>query len=173
MAYLQQEQRNGVSAEEFHSLGRQLHDVTERMDVRINPGPPGPDREMTFDEKRKLSVFMGALDGDKLGKVIEIIEQEQPDLPGKLPKICHQTKYHHELDVHTICFATTELKVICMCTTFAPSRPSALLDTCTWPCTPFLWLHQYLVIQNGSLGHSGKRRCATRQDVADVFAVAS
>ena len=80
---MQQEQQNGVSAEEFHSLGRQLHDVTERMEVRQNPGPPSADRDMTFDEKRKLSVFMGALDGDKLGKVIEIIEQEQPELPGE------------------------------------------------------------------------------------------
>ena len=103
MAYLQQEQRNGVSAEEFHSLGRQLHDVTERMDVRINPGPPGPDREMTFDEKRKLSVFMGALDGDKLGKVIEIIEQEQPDLPGKPSRLAMKCVRHAKLDVQTIC----------------------------------------------------------------------
>ena len=38
---------------------------------------------MTFEEKRKLSVFVGALDGDKLDRVIEIISQEQPELPGK------------------------------------------------------------------------------------------
>ena len=38
---------------------------------------------MTFEEKRKLSVFVGALDGDKLDRVIEIITQEQPELPGK------------------------------------------------------------------------------------------
>lgn len=56
--------------------------MTERMEVRINPGPPSAERDMTFDEKRKLSVFMGALDGDKLERVIEIITQEQPDLPG-------------------------------------------------------------------------------------------
>ena len=80
---LQQEQRTGVNAEEFHSLGRQLHSVTERIEVRTNPGPPSADRDMTFEEKRKLSVFVGALDGDKLDRVIEIITQEQPELPGK------------------------------------------------------------------------------------------
>ena len=72
-----------MNAEEFHSLSRQLHEVTERMEVRANPGPPGADRDMTFEEKRKLSVFMGALDADKLDRVIEIISQDQPDLPGK------------------------------------------------------------------------------------------
>ena len=85
--HLQQEQRNGVNAEEFHSLGRQLHNVTERIEVRTNPGPPSADRDMTFEEKRKLSVFVGALDGDKLDRVIEIITQEQPELPGKA--LCH------------------------------------------------------------------------------------
>ena len=38
---------------------------------------------MIFDEKRKLAIFMGDLDAVQLGKVIEIIEQDQPDLPGK------------------------------------------------------------------------------------------
>ena len=51
--------------------------------MRANPGPPNADRDMTFEEKRKLSVFVGALDGDKLDRVIEIITQEQPELPGK------------------------------------------------------------------------------------------
>jgi len=37
---------------------------------------------MTFDEKRKLSVFISSIDGDKLGQVLEIITQEEPDLPG-------------------------------------------------------------------------------------------
>lgn len=64
-------------------LGRQLHDVTEHIEIQSNPGPPGPDRDMTFDEKRKLSVYIGSLDGDKLERVFEIITQEEPDLPGK------------------------------------------------------------------------------------------
>ena len=55
------------------------------MEVRANPGPPGADRDMTFEEKRKLSVFMGALDYDKLDRVVEIVSQDQPDLPGKAP----------------------------------------------------------------------------------------
>ena len=81
-----------MNAEEFHSLGRQLHDVTEHIEIRTNPGPPGADRDMTFDEKRKLSVYIASLDGDKLEKVLEIIMQEEPDLPG-MPS-CHSTSHH-------------------------------------------------------------------------------
>ena len=58
--------------------------MTERIEIRTNPGPPGPDRDMTFDEKRKLSVYIGSLDGDKLERVFEIITQEEPDLPGRV-----------------------------------------------------------------------------------------
>ena len=94
----QQEQRNGVSAEEFHSLGRQLHDVTERIEIRTNPGPPGPDRDMTFDEKRKLSVYIGSLDGDKLERVFEIITQEEPDLPGRVLIL----QIHHSACIDTV-----------------------------------------------------------------------
>ena len=89
----QQEQRNGVSAEEFHSLGRQLHDVTERIEIRTNPGPPGPERDMNFDEKRKLSVYIGSLDGDKLERVFEIITQEEPDLPGMTSQHIHSASF--------------------------------------------------------------------------------
>ena len=56
--------------------------MTERIEIRTNPGPPSADRDMTFDEKRKLSVFISSIDGDKLGQVLEIITQEEPDLPG-------------------------------------------------------------------------------------------
>ncbi len=58
--------------------------MTERIEIRTNPGPPSADRDMTFDEKRKLSVFISSIDGDKLGQVLEIITQEEPDLPGML-----------------------------------------------------------------------------------------
>ncbi len=56
--------------------------MTERIEIRTNPGPPSADRDMTFDEKRKLSVFISSLDGDKLEQVLEILMQEEPDLPG-------------------------------------------------------------------------------------------
>ena len=43
------------------------------MDLHITPGPPGFDRDKTFDDMRKLNVFMGDLCKVQLGKVIEII----------------------------------------------------------------------------------------------------
>ena len=52
------------------------------IEIRTNPCPAFPDRVITFDEKRKLSVYIGSLDGDKLERVFEIITQEEPDLPG-------------------------------------------------------------------------------------------
>ena len=90
-----------MNAEEFHSLGRQLHDVTERIEIRTNPGPPTADRDMTFDEKRKLSVYIGSLDGDKLERVFEIINQEEPDLPG-MPHMPPAHSIHAVLIVHAL-----------------------------------------------------------------------
>ncbi len=74
---------------------QKVHDVTERTEMRTNPGPPSIDRDMTFDEKRKLSVFIASLDGDQLEQVLEVIMQE-PDLSGMSARhvrsfsfICH------------------------------------------------------------------------------------
>ena len=73
-----------MSAEELNRLGRHLRDVTDRIEIQTNPGPANASRDMNYDEKRKLSIFMGELDGDKLEKVIEIISQDQEDgLPGE------------------------------------------------------------------------------------------
>lgn len=83
----------GVSAEELNRLGRHLRDVTDRIEIGTNPGPANASRDMNYDEKRKLSIFMGELDGDKLEKVIEIISQDQEDgLPGEsvtIPDLVH------------------------------------------------------------------------------------
>jgi len=74
---------------------QKVHDVTERTEMRINPGLASTDRDMTFDEKRKLSVFIASLDGDQLEQVLEVIMQE-PDLSGMSARhvrsfsfICH------------------------------------------------------------------------------------
>ncbi len=74
---------------------RKVHDVTERIETCTNPGPASTDRDMTFDEKRKLSVFIASLDGDQLEQVLEVIMQE-PDLSGMAARharsysfICH------------------------------------------------------------------------------------
>ncbi len=42
--------------------------------------PPGPGREMTFEEKRRLSHSMGTLAGEKLVHVLQIIS-EGPSAP--------------------------------------------------------------------------------------------
>lgn len=43
--------------------------------------PPGPGREMTFEEKRKLSHAMGSLSGERLVHVLQIIA-EGPSAPA-------------------------------------------------------------------------------------------
>ena len=89
-AGLASQEGGGVSAEELNRLGRHLRDVTDRIEIGTNPGPPNASRDMNYDEKRKLSIFMGELDGDKLEKVIEIISQDQEDgLPGESVCVCN------------------------------------------------------------------------------------
>lgn len=39
--------------------------------------PPG-NRDMTFEEKRRLSHALGALPGDRLGRVLDIVRESQP-----------------------------------------------------------------------------------------------
>lgn len=77
-------QEGGVNAGDLHRLGRHLRDVTEHIEFQSNPGAPRSDRDMTFEEKRKLSVFISEMDGDKLENVLEIVSQDQQEgLPGK------------------------------------------------------------------------------------------
>jgi len=42
-------------------------------------------RAMTYDEKRQLSLDINKLPGDKLGKVVHIIQSKEPDLKGNNP----------------------------------------------------------------------------------------
>lgn len=73
-----------MNAGDLHRLGRHLRDVTEHIEFQSNPGAPRSDRDMTFEEKRKLSVFISEMDGDKLENVLEIVSQDQQEgLPGE------------------------------------------------------------------------------------------
>jgi hypothetical protein len=40
-------------------------------------GPMSPDRDMTFEEKRKLSAMLVSLPGEKMDRVLEILQQHQ------------------------------------------------------------------------------------------------
>lgn len=80
-------QEGTTNPEDFHRLGRHLRDVTEHIEFQSNPGIPRSDRDMSFEEKRKLSVFITEMDGDKLEQVLEIVSQDQQEgLPGKQPQ---------------------------------------------------------------------------------------
>lgn len=50
------------------------------MEAHGQPLAPGPGREMTFEEKRKLSHSMGSLSGERLVHVLQIIA-EGPSAP--------------------------------------------------------------------------------------------
>ncbi len=71
---------------------QKVHDVTERTEMRTNTGPASTDRDMTFDEKTKLSVFIASLDGDQLEQVLTIIMQE-PDLSGMSARHAHSFSF--------------------------------------------------------------------------------
>eukprot|EP00112_Aurelia_sp_Birch-Aquarium-sp1_P016040 Seg36.4 transcript_id=Seg36.4/GoldUCD/mRNA.D3Y31 product="Bromodomain testis-specific protein" protein_id=Seg36.4/GoldUCD/D3Y31 len=45
----------------------------------------GPSRSMSYDEKRQLSLDINKLPGDKLGKVVHIIQTREPTLKGTNP----------------------------------------------------------------------------------------
>ena len=70
-----------------------VHDVAERTKMRTNPAPPSTDRDMTFDEKGKLSAFIASLDGDKLEQVLEVIVQEEPNLSGMAAHHAHSFSF--------------------------------------------------------------------------------
>ncbi len=68
-----------------HDQVRKLHEVTERFEICSNPNA---DRNLTLDEKSKLSACIASLDGDQLGQVLEVVMQEEPDLPGMFCSPC-------------------------------------------------------------------------------------
>jgi hypothetical protein len=51
----------------------ELQDLAAKAVARNQAPPPGPGREMTFEEKRKLSYMLGSLPGERLARVLEIV----------------------------------------------------------------------------------------------------
>jgi len=51
----------------------ELQDLAAKAVARNQAPTPGPGREMTFEEKRKLSHMLGSLPGERLARVLEIV----------------------------------------------------------------------------------------------------
>ena len=59
--------------------------LPRQVEAHGQPLPPGPGREMTFEEKRKLSHAMGSLSGERLVHVLQIIA-EGPSAPAMVSR---------------------------------------------------------------------------------------
>lgn len=66
--------------DKLREVDAELQELTRKVAERENPPPPGPGREMSFEEKRKLSHALGTLPGERLTRVLEIIA-EGPSAP--------------------------------------------------------------------------------------------
>lgn len=79
-----EKQRHALAMERLEAEAKSLPDKIKEVDaelqelaakatVRTSSQPPGPGREMTFEEKRRLSHLIGTLPGERLARVLEII----------------------------------------------------------------------------------------------------
>jgi len=60
-------------------MARELQALADAVEQREGAaGAPPGGRDMTFEEKRRLSHALGALPGDRLGRVLDIICESQP-----------------------------------------------------------------------------------------------
>lgn len=66
--------------DKLQEVTAELQELTRKVEAQGQPLPPGPGREMTFEEKRKLSHSMGSLSGERLVHVLQIIA-EGPSAP--------------------------------------------------------------------------------------------
>lgn len=67
-------------------VNAELQELTAKYEARAGPPPPpGPGRDMTFEEKRRLSHALGQLPGERLARVLEIIAEgpSAPQLVGR------------------------------------------------------------------------------------------
>ena len=62
-----------------------LRDLTERIEICSNPSA---DRDMTLDEKSKLTACIASLNGFELEQVLEIVMREEPDVAGMFCSPC-------------------------------------------------------------------------------------
>ena len=61
--------------DKMKEVDAELQDLANKAAVRAAPPPPGPCREMTFEEKRKLSLMLSNLPGERLARVLEIVAE--------------------------------------------------------------------------------------------------
>ncbi|KAI3423977.1 hypothetical protein D9Q98_009811 [Chlorella vulgaris] len=66
--------------DKLQEVTAELQELTRKVEAHGTAQPPGPGREMTFEEKRKLSHSMGSLAGERLVHVLQIIA-EGPSAP--------------------------------------------------------------------------------------------
>jgi len=65
--------------ERVAAMARELQALADAVEQREGAaGAPPGGRDMTFEEKRRLSHALGALPGDRLGRVLDIIRESQP-----------------------------------------------------------------------------------------------
>ncbi|KAK2078978.1 hypothetical protein QBZ16_002668 [Prototheca wickerhamii] len=68
-----------AAGEELAQLARKAEEATAAGDAP--PAAPGPHRDMTFEEKRRLSQALGALPGERIERVLAIVA-EGPSRPS-------------------------------------------------------------------------------------------
>ena len=70
----------------MRQMDRELRALQEVAAAAGAPAPPRPthpgERDMSFEEKRRLSTALGSLPADKLGKALDIVASAHPLPPG-------------------------------------------------------------------------------------------
>lgn len=69
------EAENKSLPEKVAEVDQELQDLSKKAASRSTVAAPGPGRDMTFEEKRKLSHDLSELPGERLGRVLEIIKE--------------------------------------------------------------------------------------------------
>ncbi|KAK9820597.1 hypothetical protein WJX72_012140 [[Myrmecia] bisecta] len=71
------------AARRMRDMDRELRSLQRQAEARTGPLPPDPSRDMTLEEKRKLSQQLGSLPGERLERVMDIIAQGTFQLEGQ------------------------------------------------------------------------------------------
>ncbi|GAB4813020.1 hypothetical protein N2152v2_000066 [Parachlorella kessleri] len=68
--------------DKLKEVNAELAELTRKAEARAQPLPPGPGRDMSFEEKRQLSVALSSLPYEKLSLVMELCEKD-PSVAGR------------------------------------------------------------------------------------------
>lgn len=61
--------------DKIKEVDEELQDLADKAATRTSSLPPGPGREMTFEEKRKLSHSLSQMGGEHMARVLEIVAE--------------------------------------------------------------------------------------------------